>query len=76
LGETIHLHKTPRATAELSSSPNQCDLPPLVFQRVVMVVAIGFWIKLKQEKKLLPRHFPAGYPAYQKQVKAFVPLLI
>jgi protein-S-isoprenylcysteine O-methyltransferase Ste14 len=39
-------------------------------------VFFGFWIKLKEEEKLLTRHFPDEYPAYQKRVKALVPFLI
>jgi protein-S-isoprenylcysteine O-methyltransferase Ste14 len=42
----------------------------------LVVVGIGFWIKLKQEERLMLRHFPAEYPAYQKQVKALVPFVI
>ena len=41
-----------------------------------LLVAAAFWIKLKQEERLLLRHFPDEYPAYQKQVKAIVPFLI
>ena len=33
----------------------------------------GFWLKLRQEERLLTRHFPADYPAYMKRVKALVP---
>jgi protein-S-isoprenylcysteine O-methyltransferase Ste14 len=33
----------------------------------------GFWLKLRQEERLLTRHFPAEYPAYMKRVKALVP---
>ncbi|HZI31531.1 MAG TPA: isoprenylcysteine carboxylmethyltransferase family protein [Candidatus Binatia bacterium] len=40
------------------------------------VMFTGFWIKLKQEEKLLLRHFPDTYPAYQKRVKALVPFVI
>ncbi len=36
----------------------------------------SFWIKLKQEERLMLRHVPAEYPAYQQQVKALVPFLI
>jgi protein-S-isoprenylcysteine O-methyltransferase Ste14 len=36
----------------------------------------AFWIKLKQEEKLLLRHFPDEYPVYMKQVKALVPFVI
>ena len=35
-----------------------------------------FWIKLKQEERLLVRHFPDAYPVYQRQVKALVPFVI
>ena len=42
----------------------------------VAMAGVGFWIKLKQEERLMLRHFPNDYPAYQKQVKALVPFLI
>jgi protein-S-isoprenylcysteine O-methyltransferase Ste14 len=42
----------------------------------LLVVGLGFWIKLKQEESLMLRHFPDEYPAYQKQVKALVPFVI
>jgi protein-S-isoprenylcysteine O-methyltransferase len=42
----------------------------------ILVVGIGFWIKLKQEERLMLRHFPDEYPAYRKQVKALVPFVI
>jgi protein-S-isoprenylcysteine O-methyltransferase Ste14 len=42
----------------------------------IVVVGIGFWIKLSQEERLLLRHFPDTYPAYQKQVKALIPFVI
>jgi protein-S-isoprenylcysteine O-methyltransferase Ste14 len=41
----------------------------------VICVAVGFWIKLKQEEKLMLRHFPDDYPNYRKQVKALVPFV-
>ena len=37
---------------------------------------LGFWIKLRQEERLMRRHFPDQYPAYEKQVKALVPFVI
>ncbi len=37
--------------------------------------AIGFWIKLRQEERLLLRGFPDEYPAYQSRVKALIPYL-
>jgi len=42
----------------------------------LVVMAIGFWIKLKQEERLLLRHFPDQYPAYCREVKALVPFII
>jgi protein-S-isoprenylcysteine O-methyltransferase Ste14 len=42
----------------------------------LVLVAAGFWIKLKQEEKLMLRHFPDEYPAYRKEVKALVPFVI
>jgi len=40
------------------------------------LMTAAFWIKLKQEEKLLLRHFTDEYPVYQKQVKALVPFVI
>jgi len=42
----------------------------------LVVVGIGFWIKLKQEERLMLRHFPDEYPNYQRRVKALVPFVI
>jgi protein-S-isoprenylcysteine O-methyltransferase Ste14 len=42
----------------------------------VPFMATTFWIKLRQEERLLLRHFPGDYPAYQKQVKALVPFVL
>jgi protein-S-isoprenylcysteine O-methyltransferase Ste14 len=35
--------------------------------------AVGFWIKLNQEERLLLRGFPGEYPAYKARVKALIP---
>ena len=35
--------------------------------------AVGFWIKLNQEERLLLRGFPEEYPAYKARVKALIP---
>jgi protein-S-isoprenylcysteine O-methyltransferase Ste14 len=40
----------------------------------LMIAAL--WIKLKQEEKLMLRHFPNEYLDYQKQAKALVPFVI
>lgn len=37
---------------------------------------LGFWIKLRQEERLMARHFPAEYPAYKARVKALIPYLL
>ena len=40
------------------------------------LMATAFWIKLKQEEKLMLCHFPQEYPVYMRQVKALVPFVI
>ncbi|SPE51630.1 Isoprenylcysteine carboxyl methyltransferase [Verrucomicrobia bacterium] len=40
------------------------------------LMTTAFWIKFKQEEKLLLRHFPQEYPLYKRQVKALVPFVI
>ena len=42
----------------------------------LVVLAGGFWIKAKQEEKLMLRHFPDTYPAYMKRVKALIPYIL
>lgn len=42
----------------------------------LLLVAIGFWIKLSQEERLLMSHFPDAYPVYRREVKALVPFVI
>ena len=42
----------------------------------VLLIAIGFSIKLRQEERLLMRHFPEAYPAYRREVKALIPFVI
>lgn len=42
----------------------------------LLLITIGFWIKLRQEERLLLRHFPDTYPVYQREVRALVPFLI
>jgi protein-S-isoprenylcysteine O-methyltransferase Ste14 len=37
---------------------------------------VGFWIKLKQEERLLVRGFPNEYPAYKARVKALIPYVL
>jgi protein-S-isoprenylcysteine O-methyltransferase Ste14 len=42
----------------------------------LLLMGIGFWIKLSQEERLMMRHFPEAYPLYKKQVKALVPWIL
>ena len=36
----------------------------------------GFWLKLRQEARLLIRHFPAEHPAHRERVKALIPFIL
>jgi protein-S-isoprenylcysteine O-methyltransferase Ste14 len=38
--------------------------------------ALGFWIKLKQEDRLLLRGFPDEYPPYKAHVRALIPFVL
>ncbi len=38
--------------------------------------SLSMWIKLRQEEKLMMRHFPQQYPAYRARVKALVPFVL
>jgi protein-S-isoprenylcysteine O-methyltransferase Ste14 len=38
--------------------------------------ALGFVVKARKEEALLAACFPTAYPAYRRQVKAFVPFLL
>ena len=40
------------------------------------LVTLGFWIKLRQEERMMLRHFPEAYPVYKSEVKALVPFVI
>jgi protein-S-isoprenylcysteine O-methyltransferase Ste14 len=42
----------------------------------VIAMTLGFWIKLRQEERLMLQHFPDQYPAYRQQVKAIVPFVV
>ena len=42
----------------------------------VPLMAAAFWIKLRQEERLMLSHFPDEYRAYQKEVKALVPFVV
>ena len=52
----------------------------LAYNRLIGIVSlllflIGFLIKLKQEERLLLRHFPEEYPAYRARTKMLVPFV-
>jgi len=40
------------------------------------LITLGFWIKLRQEERLMMQHFPDAYPNYRREVKALVPFVI
>ena len=42
----------------------------------LLLVAIGFWIKLSQEERLMLQHFPDAYPNYRREVRALIPFVI
>jgi protein-S-isoprenylcysteine O-methyltransferase Ste14 len=42
----------------------------------IAMIGVGFWIKIHQEERLLRRHFPDEYPAYCRQVRAFIPFVL
>jgi protein-S-isoprenylcysteine O-methyltransferase Ste14 len=42
----------------------------------LLILTTAFWIKLRQEERLMMQHFPDQYPAYRKEVKALVPFVI
>lgn len=42
----------------------------------LLLIFIGFWIKLGQEERLLTRHFPDQYPAYKSRVKALISFVL
>jgi protein-S-isoprenylcysteine O-methyltransferase Ste14 len=57
-----------------------CLAPAIQFGRLhswlgVSLMAVGFWIKLKQEEKVMMQHFPE-YAEYRKRVKAIVPFVL
>lgn len=41
-----------------------------------LICFIGFWIKLKQEERLMMKQFPKQYPQYKKKVKSLIPCVL
>lgn len=42
---------------------------------IFAVMFLGFWIRSRQEEKLLTRHFPLDYPEYRRRTKALIPFV-
>lgn len=42
----------------------------------LLLITLGFWIKLSQEERLMLQHFPETYPVYRREVKALIPFVI
>ena len=42
----------------------------------LLLLTVGFWIKLCQEERLMLQHFPDAYPNYRREVKALIPFVI
>lgn len=42
----------------------------------LLLISLGFWIKLRQEERLMMQHFPDAYPSYRREVKALIPLVL
>jgi len=40
-----------------------------------VLIFIGFWLKAREEEKLLTKHFPQEYPAYKKRTKMLIPFI-
>jgi protein-S-isoprenylcysteine O-methyltransferase Ste14 len=58
-----------------------CFGTALAFNRLAALASllfffIGFLIKLKQEERLLARHFPDEYPAYKARTRMLVPFVL
>ena len=60
----------------LMSLGTALDLARVRFWLALPLWFIGFWIKLKQEEKVMLQHFPDAYPIYKKQAKALVPFVL
>jgi protein-S-isoprenylcysteine O-methyltransferase Ste14 len=43
---------------------------------LLVAVAVGLWVKLRKEERVLGRHFPETYPRYKARVKALIPFVL
>jgi protein-S-isoprenylcysteine O-methyltransferase Ste14 len=40
-----------------------------------LILVAGFWVKSRQEEKMMTKHFPETYKNYRKRVKALIPFV-
>jgi protein-S-isoprenylcysteine O-methyltransferase Ste14 len=40
-----------------------------------VILVVGFWFKLRQEERLMAKHFPEAYENYRTRVKALIPFV-
>jgi len=41
-----------------------------------VIFVFGFWLKAREEERLLAKHFPEAYPTYKARVKAVIPFVL
>ncbi len=41
-----------------------------------LILVLGFWFKLRQEERLMTKHFPEAYENYRTRVKALIPFVL
>jgi protein-S-isoprenylcysteine O-methyltransferase Ste14 len=41
-----------------------------------LACVLRFWLKLREEERVLARHFPEAYPRYRARVKALIPFVL
>ncbi len=42
---------------------------------IFVIMFAGFWLRSREEEKLLTRHFPVAYPAYKRRTRALIPFV-
>lgn len=42
----------------------------------LIIAACALWIKLREEEKLLSKHFSTTYAAYKSRTKALIPFIL
>ncbi len=43
---------------------------------IFVVMFVGFWLRSREEEKLLTKHFPIAYPEYKRRTRALFPFLL